>query len=57
MWNNGRILRQLVLDEIEGEVKRLLEYIEDIDLDSKERMQEGIDYIKCALKELARKLY
>lgn len=57
MWNNGRILRQLVLDEIEGEVKRLLEYIEDIDLDSKEELQEGINYTKASLKELAEKLY
>lgn len=49
--------RQVVMDEIEGEVNRLLDYIQTIDLDSKERMQEGIDYIKCALKKLARKLY
>lgn len=49
--------RQLVLDEIEGEVKRLLEYIEDIDLDSKEELQEGINYTKASLKELAEKLY
>ena len=41
MWNNGRILRQLVLDEIEGEVKRLLEYIEGIDLDSKRGITRG----------------
>lgn len=49
--------RKLVLDEIEGEVKRLLEYIEDIDLDSKEELQEGINYTKASLKELAEKLY
>jgi len=49
--------RQVVMDEIEGEVNRLLEYIQTIDLDSKEKMQEGIEYIKDALKELARKLY
>ena len=49
--------RQVVMDEIEGEVNRLLEYIQTIDLDNKEKMQEGIEYIKDALKELARKLY
>jgi len=49
--------RKLVFDEIEDEVNRLKDYIETIDLDSKEKMQEGIEYIKDALKELARKLY
>lgn len=50
-------VRQIVLDEIESEVNRMLEYAQRIDLDSKEKMQEGIEYIKDALKELARKLY
>lgn len=49
--------RKLVFDEIEDEVNRLKDYIETIDLDSKEKMQKGIEYIKDALKELARKLY
>jgi len=49
--------RQLVIDEIECDVKRLLEYIEDIDLDSIEELQDGINYTKASLKELAEKLY
>jgi len=55
--NMQKTARQVVMDEIEGEVNRLLEYTQTIDLDSKEKMQEGIEYIKDSLKELARKLY
>ncbi len=50
-------VRQTVIDEIEGDVNRLLEFTQTIDIDSKENIQEGIDYIKGALKELAQKLY
>ena len=49
--------RKLVLDEIEAEVDRLRNYVDNIDIDSKEKIQEGIGFIQSALKELARKLY
>lgn len=50
-------VNKTILDEIEGEIKRLKDYVEHIDLDSKEELQDGIDYIKASLKELAEKLY
>lgn len=49
--------RKLVFDEIEDEVNRLKDYIETIDLDSMDSLQEGIQYVKAALKDLSEKLY
>lgn len=49
--------RKLVLDEIESEVNRLKDYIKGIDLDSKEKLQEGMQYIDESLKNLSEKLY
>lgn len=49
--------RQLVFDEIESEVNRLKDYIKGIDLDSMEKLQEGMQYIDESLKILSEKLY
>jgi hypothetical protein len=48
---------KIVMDEIEGEVSRILEFAKTIDLDSKESMQDGLQTIVSGLKELAQKVY
>jgi hypothetical protein len=49
--------RQVVMDEIEGEVGRLLSYAQGIDMTDKEAMSTGIETIVAGLKELAQKVY
>lgn len=51
--------RQLVLDEIEDEVKRLKEYVDDMDydVDIPEDLQGKIQYIKESLEAIQEKLY
>jgi Skp family chaperone for outer membrane proteins len=51
--------RQLVLDEIEDEVKRLKEYVDsmDYDVDIPEDLQGKIQYIKESLEAIQEKLY
>lgn len=49
--------RKLVLDEIEAEVDRLRNYVDNIDLDSMNELQEGIQYVQTALRELSEKLF
>jgi hypothetical protein len=49
--------REIVMDEIKGDVNRLLEYSESIDTSDAAGMVVGLETIVCALKELARKVY
>jgi uncharacterized protein YsxB (DUF464 family) len=49
--------RQVVMDEIEEEVKRVRDYATNLDTNNFEELQTGIDTIKLGLKELAEKLY
>ena len=47
--------REVVMDEIEEDIKRLLDYASNLDLTDTKGMTTGIETIVCALKELARK--
>lgn len=49
--------REVVMDEIKGDINRLLEYSQSIDTTDDAGMVVGIETIVCALKELARKAY
>ncbi len=48
---------KIAMDEVEDDVKRLLEYAQNIDTSDEKGMKVGIETIVCALKELARKTY
>jgi hypothetical protein len=49
--------RQVVMDEIEDDVNRLLEFAQKIDTDNPKSMTAGIETIVAGLKELAQKVY
>jgi hypothetical protein len=49
--------RQVVMDEIEGDVNRLLALAQSIDMADAEAMTEGIETIVDGLQELAQKVY
>ena len=49
--------REVVMDEIKGDINELLEYVQSINTTDTAGMTTGIETIVCALKELARKAY
>lgn len=49
--------REVVIDEVKGDINRLLDYASSIDTTDMAGMVVGIETIVCALKELARKAY
>jgi hypothetical protein len=49
--------REVVMDEIQGDINRLLEYSQSIDTTDVAGTVVGIETIVCALKEMARKAY
>lgn len=49
--------KEIVIEEIKGDINRLLDYASSIDTTDTAGMVVGIETIVCALKELARKLY
>lgn len=50
-------VKEIVMDEIKGDINRLLDYASSIDTTDPAGMVVGIETIVCALKELARKAY
>lgn len=49
--------KEIVMDEVKGDINRLLEYSQSIDTTDAAGMVVGIETIVCALKEMARKAY
>jgi hypothetical protein len=48
-------VKEIVIEEIKGDINRLLEYSQSIDTADAAGMVVAIETIVCALKELARK--
>lgn len=48
---------KMVMDELEDEIQRLLDYANTIDTNDQKKSEEGIETIIESLKNLARKLY